>query len=137
MKYIKWIIGLYLILPALSACLNPYAYGVKCFDGPQPVYCLYNGERRSYVSFFEKIEPSKHSTDSEQRWKDVSSCGGVDISKETNKFRIKGSRDEKGLVIIKVVRSFEQCMEDKGYKRLYHHFCGSQYPNWDDRNCDL
>ncbi|HBO37724.1 MAG TPA: hypothetical protein DD638_03585 [Pasteurellaceae bacterium] len=132
MKYIKWIISLCLILPALSACY--YADG--CFHSPQLVSCVNKGEQWPYIALFQKTGQFGR-TDSEQRWKDVSRCGGIDISKENNEFEIKGYRDERRIVIPEVVKEFERCMLSHGYERLYNTHCGTQHPKWDEGKCNL
>lgn len=76
-------------------------------------------------------------TDSELRWKDTVSCNGIIIDKAKNDFKIKNSRNEKGIMIPKVVDDFEQCMSDKGYLRLNSEICGAMNPKWDKGKCNI
>ncbi len=88
------------------------------------------------IATFQKIGHFGH-TDSEQRWRDVESCGAINISKKEYRFDIKNITDKDGSLNFEVSDKFMECMTKKGYQQLYYVDCGTMNPKYDKGKCNL
>ncbi|OOF43823.1 hypothetical protein BKK51_10930 [Rodentibacter trehalosifermentans] len=112
------------IFPFIVLLLNGCWYSNGCIYTPQMVNCVDKGEVFPSVARYQKPY-SLGKTDSNQRWKDVVSCGGkyMDYNQEN--------------IPIKKQENFYSCMLNKGYILLSPARCGTQDPKWNAGKCNF
>ena len=100
-------------------------YSDGCIYSPQMVNCyIEKGEVFSPISRYQKPY-SLGKTDSNQRWKDVISCGGKYL--DYDQTSIPFNKQE----------TFHYCMLGKGYIHLSPAQCGYQNPKYNTGKCNL
>jgi lipoprotein len=118
------IIQFLLLLSACDGCWTPIPV-VSCGGS--------YGEDWPSIAFYQKLETIGH-TDSKQRWEDAVACGATYgdntlLSAITDK--------NTGNITDKLIYSFDNCMERKGYHQLTHNECGTQDPGENTGKCNL
>ncbi|ACA31904.1 hypothetical protein [Histophilus somni] len=108
------------ILFLLAGC----SYHDGCFYSPQLVSCVDKGEVFPSISRYQKPY-SLGRTDSNQRWKDVISCGGKYLDYDQRSVPFEKQEE------------FYYCMLGKGYIHLSPAKCGYQNPKWDKGVCNF
>lgn len=115
----------------LNGCI--YSFKDDCIYGLTSTQCF--GENYPGIAHWQKPYSLGH-TDSEQRWKDLEDCGGIDIDKQKNRYSIRGAREKNGKMILSVVDEFDNCMKNKGYISLSHKECGRKNSTTDTGMCN-
>lgn len=134
----KKLLIIFAVIPCLTYCYYDWEGGcIRPLIQTVASSCYSNkGEEWPYVAQFQKIGQSGQ-TDSQQRWRDIQSCGGIDINKTLNTFAIKNERNQYGSMNLPVLEAFENCMANKGYHRYWPAECGYQDPKWNTGKCNL
>lgn len=122
------------LIMVMGICILCGCYSKKddCYHGMTRI-C--NGENYPPIAHYQKPF-SLGKTNVEQRWKDVESCGGINIKRDSNHFNIKGARDKNGRLILSVAYEFRNCMKRKGYLYLSNDECGRKNSTTDKGICN-
>ncbi|MDO4627321.1 MAG: hypothetical protein Q4A81_08600 [Pasteurellaceae bacterium] len=122
----------------LSGCI--YSFEDECLKPIIQVVssgCYQNrGKDFPYVAHFQKKDQIGK-TDTNTRWNDVQSCGGINISRASNEFHLKNERMKNGAINSVVFDKFEACMLEKDYVHFPPADCGTQDPKWNEGKCNL
>ncbi len=131
----KKLIFIFSIIYCLSSCW----YSNGCVYTPQMVNC-YKGEAYPNIAHWQK-KISVGYTNSEQRWRDLLSCGFSKMSEVTygsprpyEAYNFPLTEEE-----IKEIdansNKRKQCMYNKGYYLEIN--CGTQHPKWSTGKCNI
>ncbi|WP_143933753.1 hypothetical protein [Necropsobacter massiliensis] len=114
----------------LSSCLyDPQAGCVRPIIETTASSC-YKGRSYPPIAHYQKLHHLGN-TNSEQRWKDVVSCGG---KYGDESLRSAMTKDKNGPIDKTMQKKFRQCMENKGYVRIQD--CGLKNSSSDTKQCN-